>query len=329
MHYLVSGANGFVGHALCRLLAEHGCRVRALLHHDALGPWQERVVCDLANGSVPADACAGIDGIFHLAGLAHVPDESGTEDASYWQLNVDGTRLLLEAAAAAGVGRFVYFSSVKAAAEPGEDCVDETWDAPPADVYGQSKRAAEQLVLAAAEQGLHGSVLRPTLVYGPGVKGNLRRMVDAVACSRFPPLPESHNRRSMVSVSDLVAAAWLAMTTEAAKGRVYIVADGVDYSTRQLYLAICQALGRRPPSWSLPMWLLESGARAADLLGRTAGRPMPFSSLALARLRGSACYRANRLRAELSWRPQQNFFAVVDEMVATADAHRPEPNNGR
>jgi nucleoside-diphosphate-sugar epimerase len=122
----------------------------------------------------------------------------------------------------------------------------------------------------------------------------------------------------MVSVSDLADAAWLAMTTDVANGRIYIVADGTDYSTRQLYLAICRAVGRRPPSWSLPMWLLQTGARAGDLLGRIAGRPMPFSSLALARLCGSACYRADRLYAELSWRPKQDFFAVVDEMVSTA-----------
>ena len=319
MLYLVTGANGFVGHTLCRLLAERGCRVRALLHHDVQGPWHEQVVCDLGSGSLPPDACRGVDGIFHLAGLAHLPDQSGTADSLYWRVNVDGTRLLLDAAKAAGVGRFIYFSSVKAVADPGRDCIDETWDAPPADAYGQSKREAEQLVLFASQQGLHASVLRPTLVYGPGVKGNLRRMINAVARGRFPPLPEFHNRRSMVSVSDLAAAAWLAMTTDAANGRVYIVADGMDYSTRAMYLAICQALGRSPPSWCLPLWLLKAGARAGDLLGRAAGRPMPFSSLALARLCGSACYRADRLRAELAWTPQQDFFAVVDEIVSSAN----------
>ncbi|TVQ85331.1 MAG: NAD-dependent epimerase/dehydratase family protein [Chromatiaceae bacterium] len=323
--YLVSGANGFVGRALCRLLTERGCRVRALLHHDAAGPWHERCVCDLGSGSLPTGVCRGVDGIFHLAGLAHLPDQCSTEESLYRRVNVDGTRLLLDAAKAAGVGRFIYFSSVKAAAEPGDDCVDETWDAPPADAYGQSKRAAEQVVLAAAREGLHASVLRPTLVYGPGVKGNLRRMLDAVACGRFPPLPESHNRRSMVSVADLADAAWLAMTTDAANARVYIVADGVDYSTRALYLAICQAFGRRPPSWSLPMWLLTAGARAGDLLGQALGRPMPYSSLALTRLCGSACYRADRLRAELSWRPRQDFFTVVDEMLSAQNARRSAP----
>ena len=319
MLYLVSGANGFVGQALCRLLAERGCGVRALLHHDATGPWHEQTVCDLGKGSVSPDVCLGVDGIFHLAGVAHLPDQSGAADSHYWQVNVDGTGLLLDAARGAGVGRFVYFSSVKAAADPGEECVDETWNVPPADAYGQSKRAAEQLVLSASKQGLHASVLRPTLVYGPGVKGNLRRMVDAVACGRFPPLPESRNRRSMVSVSDLADAAWLAMTTDAANGRTYIVADGMDYSTRAMYLAICQAVGREAPSWCLPLWLLEAGARVGDLLGRTAGKPMPFSSLALARLCGSACYRADRLRAELFWKPQKDFFAAIDEMVSTPD----------
>lgn len=320
--YLVSGANGFVGRALCGMLASRGCRVRALLHHDYAGPWHEQMVCDLGTDPVPVEACRGVDGIFHLAGIAHLPDRTDNKDVSYQCVNVEGTRSLLEAAKAAGAPRLVYFSSVKAAADPGRDCVDETWDRPPGDAYGRSKRDAERLVLEAWRDGLHASVLRSTLVYGVGVKGNLQRMLEAVASGRFPPLPELHNRRSMVSVDDLAEAAWLAMTTAAANGRTYIVADGVDYSTRALYLAICAALDRRPPSWCLPLWMLIAGARVGDLLARASGRPMPLSSGALERLCGSACYRADRLHRELGWEPQENFFGVVRQMVSTPETRR-------
>ena len=315
MRYLVSGANGFVGLRLCRFLLERGCRVRALIHRNTAGPWHEQVVWDLGNGKVPMDACRGIDGIFHLAGIAHLQDRSGVDESLYKRVNVDGTRVLLEAAQAVAVSRFVYFSSVKAASDPGSDCVDETWDAPPTAPYGCSKREAERLVLAASDALPHVSVLRPTLVYGAGVKGNLRRMIDAVASRRFPPLPELSNRRSMVSVSDLAAAAWLAMTLDAANRRIYIVADGMDYSTRSLYLAICNALGRQAPSWALPSWLLKSGLLASAFLTQASGRSMQFGAV-LERLCGSSCYRSDRLRSELGWRPTQTFFDLVNDMVA-------------
>jgi nucleoside-diphosphate-sugar epimerase len=314
--YLVSGANGFVGHALCRLLVARGCRVRALLRQDRAGPWHEQYVCELGSDTVPESACSGVDGIFHAAGTAHVTEQSLGESQGYQRVNVEGTRSLLDAAKAGSVKRFVFFSSVKAVADPGGDCVDEGWAALPRDAYGLSKREAEQLVLASSRREFHAAVLRPTLVYGPGVKGNLQKMIASVSSGYFPPMPELNNRRSMVSVSDLAEAAWLAMTSDAANGRTYIVADGVDYSTRALYLAMCDAAGRRPPSWCVPLWVLAAAARLGDLAMGVSGNPVSRYSAALERLCGSACYRADRLRRELGWAPRQDFYDVVERVVA-------------
>ena len=316
--YLVTGASGFVGRGLCRTLRERGCRVRALLHHDADGPWDERVLCDLATGEVPPAACHDAAGVFHLAGIAHSDGTEGGLESLYQRVNVGGTQALLDAAAAAGVARFVFFSSVKAAGAPGRDCVDETWDAPPDDPYGRSKRAAEERVQRAA--GLQTAILRPTLVYGAGVKGNLRRMIDAVAARRFPPLPPLANRRSLVALDDLIEAAWLVMHREIPSGRVYIAADGADYSSRDLYLAICRGLGRRPSAWHVPYAALALGARIGDLLGWLARRPAPFSSAALERLCGSACYCAGRLRSELGWQPRYRFADFIEPMVRAGRA---------
>ncbi|KAA6187310.1 NAD-dependent epimerase/dehydratase family protein [Thiohalocapsa marina] len=315
MRYLVTGANGFIGRALCDALRRRGCQVSALLRRPAEGPWDRQIICDLAGERISADWLADIDGVFHLAGIAHVLDEPGDDPDGYQRVNVDGTRHLLRAVEAAGVGRVVFFSSVKAAADPPDECVDETWDAPPTDAYGRSKRAAERLLLARAGPSLHVCVLRPTLVYGAGVKGNLRRMIDAVAEGRFPPLPDLRNRRSMVGLDDLVEAAWLGMTRDAANGRIYIVEDGIDYATRDLYLAICQALGRTPPTWTLPLPLLTVAAHLGDLLSFVVRRRMPFSSPALERIRGSACYRSHRLRQELGWAPHSNFYDLLPDML--------------
>jgi len=280
------------------------------------------VYCDLARDPLPSDVCDGIEGVFHASGIAHVSDIAPIEDAAYQRVNVDASRDLLAAAADAGVGGFVYFSSVKAAGDPPEHCVDEAWDAAPRDAYGKSKLAAERLVIGAAECGsLNACVLRPTLVYGPGVKGNLRRMIDAVAAGRFPPIPELGNRRSMVSLGDLVSAAWLAMNCREASGRTYIVADGGDYSTWEIWRGIADALGRPPPTWSIPLPVMSAGARIGDLLEHLLQRKMPLSSAVMSRLAGSACYRADRLRNELGWQPTETFYDVVAAMVA--ERHQP------
>jgi len=324
-HYLITGAGGFVGTALCRRLRADGHRVRALLRQPADGPWDERLTCDLGTDPLPVGLMDGIDGVFHLAGIAHVQDVAGISDAVYKQVNVAGTAALLDAAVTAGVRGFVYFSSIKAAAEPGERCVDETWDAWPADAYGRSKREAEALVLRAGrEQGLHVCNLRPCLVYGPGVKGNLARLIEAVDRGRFPPLPELGNRRSMVGLDDLIDAAQRAMHMPEARGRTFIVSDGVPYSTRSLYVDIAGALGRPVPGWTLAIRLLRLGARLGDAIGALLSRPMPLNSAAWQRLAGSACYRADALCAQLGWAPRQTFAAVLPEIIVARQAASPD-----
>lgn len=319
--YLVTGAAGFVGRALCRSLGAEGHRVRALLRRPEDGPWHEAVLADLAGDPLPESALLGVDGIYHLAGRAHAQDLTGESDAIYRSINVEGTRKLLDAARRAGNPALVYFSSVKAAADPGEACVDEDWDPAPTDAYGRTKREAEGLVLAAGSTGaLHVCVLRPALVYGPGVKGNLARMLDAVCAGTFPPVPETGNRRSMVGLDDLIEAARLAMTDARARGRIYIVADGIDYSTRGILEAMCEACGRRPPHLALPLWILRAGAAAGDRVGALLHRRMPLDSSVLARLTGSACYRAERLRAELGWQPSQTLATALPGMVAARRA---------
>jgi len=316
--YLVTGANGFVGRTLCRCIAEHGGVVRALLRHPVAGPWSDQAICELGRDPLPDSAFEDIDGVFHLAGIAHVADLASISDKLYRLVNVEATLELALKAQAAGVRTVVYFSSVRAAGAPGRDCVDEGWNAPPSDPYGQSKRDAEAAIWSvAASGGMHAVILRPTLVYGVGVKGNLHKMIHAIAARRFPPLPELDNRRSMVSVGDLATAAWLAMTRTEAQGRTYIVADGVDYSTRRMYLAILAGLGRRPPHWVLPRWVLMAAARVGDRLESTLQWSMPLSSPIFSRLADSACYRSDRLRKDLNWSPSESFYDILPSILSS------------
>ena len=314
---LVTGATGFIGKQLCQTLQSKGVHVTALGRVPQDGPWDVFKSGDIA-GILPLELCADIDVVFHLAGIAHAMKMPKSQQGVYQQVNVQGTAHLLDLIRESEVKALVYFSSIKAMADPGEECVDEGFLARPSDLYGASKREAEDNVLAFGRRyGFHVSVLRPTLVYGPEPKGNLARMLSAIRAGRFPPLNIRHNRRSMVSVHDLIQAAIRVAQDARANGETYIVSDGRGYSTWDIYQAMCRALNKPPPRWSLPLWPLSLMARLGDGIGYLRGRPFAFNSEALRRLIGSACYRNDKLCA-LGWQPSQTLQDVLPQMVAMA-----------
>jgi nucleoside-diphosphate-sugar epimerase len=292
----------------------------------------------------PIELPAGIDAIVHLAGKAHALAEVAQDVDEYFRINTEGTRRMLDAAQHAGVRAFVLFSTVKAMGDgaveqpkvAGGRCeggnvgtlapstvptflqssgpFDETCPYPPDTPYGQSKRAAEKLVL---EGGYvpHPVVIRPCLVYGPTPKGNLEKMIEAVKRGRFPPLPEVGNKRSMVHIDDVIAAALLAAEHPAAKGQVFIAGDNEPFSTRQLFEWICLAAGKKVPRWSVPLWVLRLLGRIGDLIGKVRGRRFVFDSDALAKLTGNAWYSSAKLQRELGWRPRHTLRNTIGEMV--------------
>lgn len=310
---LVTGATGFIGRSLCRDLKVGGKHVRAMLRDRVDGPWHETAYMDL-EGEIPSGIFDGVDTAFHLAGKAHALSEGRQEEEEYFRINTEGTRKLLLAAQQAGVRRFVFFSSVKAAGEGGAESMDETAHPHPGTPYGASKLAAEKLVL---EEGFvpEPVVLRLSMVYGNSDKGNLPRMIRAVAKGRFPPLPEVSNKRSMVHVDDVVQAAMLAAERPEASGQTYIVTDGTPYSTRQIYDWICEALGRPVPNWSLPIPMLRVLARVGDGIGHLRGKRFMFDSDALEKLIGSAWYSSRKLEEELGFRPQHHLHESLPEII--------------
>jgi nucleoside-diphosphate-sugar epimerase len=314
---LVTGATGFIGQRLCLRLRQEGHTVRVLVRGEAQGPWDEAHVCVLGRDRVAADVLAGVDTVYHLAGVVHAMAAADVDQSLYHTVNVVASESLAALAADAGVKQFIYFSSVKAVADPGDECVDESWQRPPHDPYGQSKREAEKRLFAIGrDRGMQVTVLRPALVYGPAVKGNLWRMLRAIDAGRFPPLPDTGNQRSMVCVDDLVAAATLAAGSPHAAGQVYIVSDDTPYSTRQMSDWMHEALGRKLRPWSIPVFILRAGALLGDVIERLSGRPAPLSSSVLRRLLGSACYRSDKIRKELGWQPGLHFRDCLPGMVS-------------
>lgn len=264
----------------------------------------EWAVGDLLDPATLVAACEGVETVFHCAGIAEA--SGGVDQALLWRVNVEGTRNLLEAAGRAGVRRFVFLSSVKAMAEPGEACADEDWPGEPASPYGRAKRAAENLVLeAGARFGMHVVNLRLALVYGEGNRGNLWKLAQLIRRLPFLHLPDVANRRSLVHVEDVVAAMRLVAERPEANGRTYIVADPRRYSTREIENAIRAALALAGvPGLTMPAWVL-----------RAAGRLHPRLDEMVDRLLGSACYSPARIEQELGWRARVGLTEGMREML--------------
>ena len=322
---LVAGATGFIGRRMVEALMQHpGIAVHVLIRDSmqAARIWPKGGVTarvgDLTRPDNLGTICNGVDTVFHLAGYAHASGVSESEALSlHHRVTVEGTRALLAAAAAAGVKRFIFVSSVKAMGEGGDSCLDESSDAAAASIYGRAKLTAEGLVLQAGQAlGMHVCILRLPLVYGHDNKGNLPRMIAAIDRGRFPPLRELDNKRSMVHVDDVVQALLLAAEKPLARGQTYIVTDGQVYSTRYIYTLICSALGRPVPGWAVPVALLKLAARLGDLIGTVRGRPLIFSSEALDKLVGSAWYSSDKIHRELGYRPTRALEEALPEMVA-------------
>ncbi|NWG29864.1 MAG: NAD-dependent epimerase/dehydratase family protein [Rhodocyclaceae bacterium] len=330
MTALITGTTGFIGRRLIRPGDRALVRRPAGLENEVLG--------DLADPASLARACDGVETVFHCAGLAEA--SLGSDAEAQWRINFEGTRNLLDAAGRAGVVRFVFFSSVKAMAEPGDACADEDWPGEPATAYGKAKRAAEEAVLeAGAKYGMHVVNLRLALVYGRGNRGNLWKMAQAIRKGWFPGLPETGNRRSIVHVQDVVEAARLVAQRAEANGRTYIIADPRPYSTHEIETAIRAVLpapslwapharrippqrGSLPPTggrasawggpaptfWTLPAWAL-----------RAAGRLHPRLAEIVDRLMGSACYSPGRIERELGWRARVGIEEGLLEMLGSGN----------
>jgi len=312
---LITGATGFVGKALVTTLEGRPLK-RALRRAHAEPLSTDVIVGDIGPGTDWRDALKGVDRVVHLAARTHVIDEQDTDPLTrYREINVLGTSRLAEQAAAAGVRRFIFLSSIKVNGETTADHPFTETDAPgPIDAYGISKCEAEvNLRTIAAKTGMETVILRPPLVYGPGVKGNLLRLLQLIERGIPLPLGSINNRRSLIGVTNLADAIVACIDLTAAAGQTYLVSDGEDVSTSELVTSLARALGKSSCLLPCPAALLNLGA---TLFGKRAE---------MLRLTGSLQVDSSRIRRELDWRPR---CSLDQGLNATAQWYHQGQNKG-
>lgn len=290
---LVTGATGFVGRTLCRVLTDSGYHVRAAVRRAGrLAIDLEQVMIgDIGSGTDWTEALHGVDAVVHAAARAHIMSPQPSDFDLYYETNARGTARLAESAAAAGVRRFIYVSSVKVNGEERSAGAYRASDPPhPQDPYGKSKWEGEQALLACAGT-MQAAIVRPPLVYGPGVRANFLRLMRWVDKQYPLPLASIRNRRSLVSVWNLCDLLVHLLRCPLSDNRPWLVSDDHDLSTPELIRSIALAMGRRP-------WLLPVPAPMLRLAGSLTGKGAEIS-----RLLGSLAVDISDTREILGWSP--------------------------
>jgi len=316
MKILVTGASGFLGTGLLsRLLSDSAYEVAIASRRPSgrVGV-EEFLVADLKRDTSWAVALARVEVLVHTAARVHIRAEDEASDplAVYRAVNVEGTLNLAQQAASAGVRRFVFVSSIKVNGESTEPGCPFSADDPPnpGDPYSISKMEAEQQLRAVASRtGMEVVIVRPPLVYGPGVKANFLSMMRWLGHSIPMPFGLIQNQRSLVALDNLVDLIVRCIDHPAAANQTFLVSDGDDVSTPELFRRLGEALGN--PAILLPVpsvWLTVS----ARLLGQP--------GLAQ-RLCGSLQVDISKTRAMLGWEPP---CSMQDELQKTVEAFRGE-----
>jgi nucleoside-diphosphate-sugar epimerase len=306
---LLTGATGFVGRSLCASLAQAGYEVRAVTRTAGTtvpGAAQHVRISDICATTDWQEALGDVEFVIHAAARAHQVNDPARNSDLYITTNTDGTSCLARQAAKSGVRRFVYLSTVKVNGEETDGRAYTPADEPhPQDAYGKSKWLAEKAVNdVAAQTGMQAVIVRPPLVYGPGVRANFYRLLRWVDKQRPLPLGAIRNRRSLVSLWNLCDLLVNILENPAATHGAWMVSDANDLSTPELIRRIAAAMHRRARLLPVPVTLLRA---AASLTGRSAE---------LRRLCGSLPVDISQTRAVLGWSPPVSVDDGLSRTVA-------------
>lgn len=307
MNILVTGATGFVGQALCQALIDHGHHAIALCRKaNTQLKASEIIYKDLNAFTQFEETLKSIEVVIHLAGRTHVLNDTAENPyQAYAEINIEATKNLALQAAASGVKRFIFLSSVKVNGEiSAKNAFNEQSAPSPEDDYGKTKWQAEkELALIAADSDMEFVIIRPPLIYGKGVKANFNNLIS-ICQTRLPlPFGAIHNKRSLVYIENLIDFIMLCTTHPKAANQTFLISDDEDVSTTELIRTIRQAL--KVPSLLIPLpqsWIMT----ILKLIGR--------KSLAT-RLCGSLQVDISKAKSLLGWKPPYTFKQAIHKML--------------
>lgn len=296
---LVTGANGFIGGALCERVHVEGWYVRgtirSLKYLDELPEGIDIVETDSIDAHTNWEkALEDIDTVVHLASKGHIVKDATADSLSaFRRINVTGTEHLARLAALKGIKRFIYLSSVKVNGEGKPISYTEKDTPAPSDPYSISKYEAEQVLQQiAGDTDLEIVVLRPPLVYGPGVKANFLTLLRIVNDGYWLPLASVKNRRSLIFLDNMIEAILAGICHPDAAGKTYLVSDGDDVSTPELIRRIAKAMEKSTKLLPFPPVLLRHASRLAG------------KSSVAHRLLNSLYVDISKIQTELDWSPR-------------------------
>lgn len=310
---LITGANGFVGRALCANMLSEGSRIRgtfrSLKKSQGLLSSLEAVQIETIDEKTDwSEALDGVESIVHLAARAHVMKETSADPLDeFRRVNFRGTERLAHMAGRAGVRRFVYISSIGV---NGEQTFTEPFteiDVPhPTRPYARSKWEAEMVLREiAADTGMEVVILRPPLVYGPGAKGNMFKLMDYVYRQWPLPFGDIHNQRSFIGLNNLVDAIVVSIKRPEAAGQTFLVSDGEDISTTGLIRLIAGYMGKKAKLFNVPHSFFTLSSRL-----------FPPIRQKLVQLTGSLVVNSGKFRTTMHWTSPCALNDGIKDMVS-------------
>jgi len=306
---LVTGATGFIGRHLLPVLHQQGWQTTAAVRDDFRQPLSIPIkaiqVGEIDDMTDWQEALLGIDTVIHLAGRSHILHETiSNPEAAFIKVNTKGTINLVKQSLKAGVKHFIFVSSIHAMAAESDDILNENSPCHPDSPYGGSKLQAEQaLINLAKDSNMTWTIFRPTLVYGPGNRANMERLMKLIKRGLPLPFGAIKNRRSFVFVGNLVAAIITCLDHPNAANKIFLISDNQAVSTPQLIRLIAQQIQQPCRLLPVPTTLLRFLGYLGDNIESITGKTLPFNTYNIDRLLGSLTVDSRYIQKTLNWQP--------------------------
>ena len=253
---LITGYSGFIGSRLAQVLKGYGEEILGI-SSKFRNSNKEIIACDLITDELKESYFEGVSVVIHLAAYAHDTKYGDNKISLCQKLNIDATIKLAKFSEKMNVGHFIFMSSVKAGS-PNINNYSDYIKSEPQGIYGVSKRKAEEALQSiSSKSNMKIDIIRPALVYGPNMKGNLAKMYKAIEKGWFPPIPFIKNRRSMVHIDNLVNFIIKIARSRNKSSKIYVITDEREYSTREIYEVFCIISNRKIPKWGSPLFLFK------------------------------------------------------------------------